>query len=313
MVEVSESVSQPTDFLDDQVDRLGAAVGDAVGVEVGQHLLLPGLEGAAQTGNLGDRAAGEAVEYFGGDLAAFGRGGVVDGTELLVALPGQVHLLGRIAGVEAGDDLGLLLVGEVFDAVAEQPTDLVERVLFMTTSAEGVLLDAAAHLVDNLAAQPDHMKRIQHSDGVGQSVVDRVGIPAEGVERSSLNAVDELVGLVAEPSLVDASGAADDGVQEPGVQASGLVRREINHDGDGPVDPDPRRPPVGSGCGALSRLPVVVFHSPPAEPGVRFSPHRALHVSRLVSRYRRPVWGSTGSVSGSRGSGTESRRRWRRR
>src|SRR5215218_10998262 len=116
MVEVSESVSQPTDFLDDQVDRLGAAVGDAVGVEVGQHLLLPGFEGAAQTGNLGDGAAGKAVEYFGGDLAAFGRGGVVDGTELLVALPGQVRLLGRIAGVEAADDLGLLLVGEVFDA-----------------------------------------------------------------------------------------------------------------------------------------------------------------------------------------------------
>jgi hypothetical protein len=43
--------------------------------------------------------------------------------------------------------------------------------------------------------------------------------------------------------LVDASGAADDGVEEPGVQASGLVTREINHDGDGPIDPDPRRPP----------------------------------------------------------------------
>src|SRR5215218_9794857 len=135
MVEVSESVSQPTDFLDDQVDRLGAAVGDAVGVEVGQHLLLPGLEGAAQTGNLGDRAAGEAVEYFGGDLAAVGGGGVVDRAELLVALPGQVDLSVRVAGVQAGGDLGLLTLGEVFDAVAEQPRDLVERVFFMTTSA----------------------------------------------------------------------------------------------------------------------------------------------------------------------------------
>ena len=41
--------------------------------------------------------------------------------------------------------------------------------------------------------------------------------------------------------------------------------------------------PVGSGCGALPRLPVVGFHSPPAEPGVRLSPHRALHVRGLVS------------------------------
>ena len=39
---------------------------------------------------------------FVGDLAALGRGGVVDGAELLVALPGQVDLVGRVAGVEAG-------------------------------------------------------------------------------------------------------------------------------------------------------------------------------------------------------------------
>jgi hypothetical protein len=40
--------------------------------------------------------------------------------------------------------------------------------------------------------------------------VDRVGIPAEGVERGGLDAVDEPAGLVAEPSFVDAAGAADD-------------------------------------------------------------------------------------------------------
>ena len=97
------------------------------------------------------------------------------------------------------------------------------------------------------------------------------------------------------------------------MQASGLVTSQIDHDRDGSVDSDPAGPPVGSGCGALSRLPVVGFHSPPAEPGVRFSSHRALHVSRVVSRYRLPVWESTGSESGSRGSGTGSRRRWLRR
>ena len=65
----------------------------------------------------------EAIEHFGGELTAFGRGGVVDGAELLVALPGQVDLSLRVTRVEAGGDLGLLAFGEVSDAVAEEPAD----------------------------------------------------------------------------------------------------------------------------------------------------------------------------------------------
>jgi hypothetical protein len=38
---------------------------------------------------------------------------VVDRAELLVALPGDVDLVARVAGIEAGADLGLLALGEV--------------------------------------------------------------------------------------------------------------------------------------------------------------------------------------------------------
>jgi hypothetical protein len=41
-------------------------------VSKGQHLGLPGAEGPAKPGDLGDRAAGEAVEDLGRDLAALG-------------------------------------------------------------------------------------------------------------------------------------------------------------------------------------------------------------------------------------------------
>ena len=127
--------------------------------------------------------------------------------------------------------------------MAEQPADLVERVVFVAAAAEGVLLDAAADLVDDLGAEPDHVEGVEDGDRVGQPVADRVRISAERVQRGLLHAVDEPVGLGLQPGLVDGAGAADDGVEQPGVQASGLVTGQIDHDRDGPVDPDPRRPP----------------------------------------------------------------------
>ena len=73
MVKVSEAVGEPADLLDDQVDGFGAAVGDAAGVEVGQHLLAPGLQGAAEPGDLGDRAGREAGDDLLGDPPTLGR------------------------------------------------------------------------------------------------------------------------------------------------------------------------------------------------------------------------------------------------
>jgi len=148
-----------------------------------------------------------------------------------------------------------------------------------------VLLHATPDLIDHLGAEPHHVERVEHGDGIWEAVMNRVGVATERVQWGVVDAVDEALGLVVQPGLVVRSGAARNRIQQSGMQASGLVTGQINDDGDGPIDPDPRRPPVGSGCGALSRLPVVGFHSPPAEPGVRFSPHRALHVLLpLVSR-----------------------------
>jgi hypothetical protein len=82
----------------------------------------PGPASAQRTalpGNFGDGTGVEAVEHPGRDLTAFRWAGVIDGAELLVALPGQVHLICGVAGVEAVPDLGLLAFGEMFDAVAD--------------------------------------------------------------------------------------------------------------------------------------------------------------------------------------------------
>ena len=55
MIKGFESVGEPANLFDDQVDGLGAAVADAVGVEVGQDLCFPCAESAAQPGDFGDR------------------------------------------------------------------------------------------------------------------------------------------------------------------------------------------------------------------------------------------------------------------
>jgi hypothetical protein len=74
MIKVFESVGEPANLFDDQVDGFGAAIADAVGVEVGQDLCFPGAEGAAQPGDFGDWAAVEAVEHLDRDLAALSSG-----------------------------------------------------------------------------------------------------------------------------------------------------------------------------------------------------------------------------------------------
>ena len=84
VAEIAEPMGEAADLLDDQVDGLGAAVGDAVGVEVGQHLCPPGTEGAAEAGNLGDRAAVEGVNHLLRDRPAVFGTGVVGRSELSI-------------------------------------------------------------------------------------------------------------------------------------------------------------------------------------------------------------------------------------
>jgi hypothetical protein len=135
VIKVFESVGQTADLFDIRVDGFRADVIDAVGVELGENFGSPGAEGPAEPGNFGDRAAVEVVQYLDRDLAAFRWNGVVDGAELSVALPGHVHLVCGVAGVEACADLGLLLLGEVLYAMTEQPADLVERIVFVAAPA----------------------------------------------------------------------------------------------------------------------------------------------------------------------------------
>jgi hypothetical protein len=112
VVEGSEAVGESAGLLDDQVDRFGAAVGDPVGVESGQDVLLPLLEGAAEAGDLGDWAGGEGRDDVLGTSAALGRAvGLVDRAQLLVGMPGDGDLEAGVAGDQARVQFRGLLVG----------------------------------------------------------------------------------------------------------------------------------------------------------------------------------------------------------
>ena len=141
--------------------------------------MAPGLQCSAEPSHLGDRTGRKAGDHLLCGTATLAGAGVVDGAELLVALPGQVNFAVGVAGIQTPGELGLLAFGQVLHTVAEQATDLVERIVLVASVAEGVLLDAAADLVDHLGGQPDHMEGIQHRDRVGQLVADRVCIATE--------------------------------------------------------------------------------------------------------------------------------------
>ena len=71
--EVSKSMADTENFLDQQVDRLGGAIAGPPGGEVGQEFLAPCGDGARQPGDLSypgvDAGNGPAIESGGGVVA----------------------------------------------------------------------------------------------------------------------------------------------------------------------------------------------------------------------------------------------------
>ena len=141
-------------------------------------------------------------------------------------------------------------------------------------------------------------------------VIRLAGLEAgEPVHRDHLDALAPRLGALREPGLERLLGAALNHVQQPGGAGAVTDAGQVDDHGDVLVAAAGVSP-VGSARGAVLGLLRVRFPGPPAEPGVRFSPHRALHV-RLLFR-RRCLSVSTGSGSGSRGSGTGQQGRWPR-
>jgi len=102
IVEVAESEGDPGGVLDHPVCRFGGGVGDA-GIDEGQDLRPPGLDGAGQGGDLGDVGAGAPVierEQAVADLRARreGAGQCEQVAQFLLGNPGGEQLAGGFLG-----------------------------------------------------------------------------------------------------------------------------------------------------------------------------------------------------------------------
>src|SRR5829696_1771137 len=189
---VAEAAGDPSVEFDDAVNGLGAAVVGSAGGEVGQELVLPGPQGAAEPGDLGDRAGGERGEHLLSDRLALDQ---VRGRErraqLLVAAPRHGDLVVGVAGLETGLDPLDLAGGQLVRASAQRVADPVERIILAAAVAELVLLHPAPGFLHRLQAELDHVEGVQDGGGVFQLVTDRVAVAAERVQGGGAEAGGE--------------------------------------------------------------------------------------------------------------------------
>ena len=105
--------------------------------------------------------------------------------------------------------------------------DLVQRVVLVATPVQGLLLDAASDLIERLAGELDDVEGVEHGDGVGQLVADRVGIATERVQGGMLDGDLHVHAVFGEPVGVDLPRTALDRIQQPGLQAAVLVACQV--------------------------------------------------------------------------------------
>jgi len=97
------------------------------------------------------------------------------------AIPVRGELfVGGVPSVEARQQPGTGPLGVVFVAAAQQPADAGQRVILAAAVSGGLLLDAAADLLDGGTPEAHHVEGIQHPHRVRQRGPQRRGVAPIG-------------------------------------------------------------------------------------------------------------------------------------
>jgi hypothetical protein len=103
-------------------------------------------------------------------------------------------------------------IGQVWKLSKYLLGDLATLRQYSVVDGPRLLITLLGEVHFDLGAEPDNVKGVKDGNRLGQPVMNGVRISPKWVQRSLLHAVDEPVGLGFQPGLVDAPGAADDGI-----------------------------------------------------------------------------------------------------
>ena len=104
-----------------------------------------------------------------------------DAARGLGGVPGVADFAFGVVGGEQAPQLGAASVGDALGGLEQQPAYPVEGVVLGAPPAGGLVLDAAADVVDRRVGEPDHVEWVGDLAGVGQRVGERLAIGARQV------------------------------------------------------------------------------------------------------------------------------------
>ena len=111
-----------------------------------------------------------------------------DVSYLLGAVVGDFDTDMRLICREGRTESFLLTLREPITRGAQKIADLIEGIPLASTVTQGVLLDAATHLIESVASELDNMEGIQDAGGVLELAKRwRSCCPVEGVQRRDLD------------------------------------------------------------------------------------------------------------------------------
>ena len=107
----------------------------------------------------------------------------------------------------------LLARGEPVARGAQKIADLIEGIPLASAVTQGVLLDAAAYLIESVASELDDVKGIEDAGGVLELVIDGVLVSLEGIQCRDLDTGAKLFAALGQPVLVHGARPSRDQVQ----------------------------------------------------------------------------------------------------
>jgi len=171
----------------------GASESRSSGRNAAVTAITGSTQGATQAGQLGHPGVGavhqQPVEQV------LGAGAVwcpVEQPQVLGGDPRRADLPAGVAGLEAGEQPAPGSVGQGAGAAAQHPADPVERVPGAAPVGEGLLLDAAADVVDAREPELHDVEGVEDPHRVGEGGAQGGGVAAERVQRGNGDPVSPL-------------------------------------------------------------------------------------------------------------------------